>query len=70
MDHWQDVVAVGLIAGAAIYLARVFWSRFVRRSGAGCDACLGCPSSSRSQARHDGPAPLQIEARSTEPRDD
>ena len=69
MNHWQDIVVAVLIAGAAIYLARLLWSRLTRRGNASCTACLGCPSSScstdekdgsRSTDENDGPVPPSI----------
>ncbi len=62
MNPWQDVIVVGLIAGAAIYLARIFWRRLFRHGNAGCDTCFGCPSRSPSQGKQDGSAPLSIQS--------
>ncbi|MHB8901589.1 MAG: hypothetical protein ACYC6Y_22785 [Thermoguttaceae bacterium] len=44
MDHWQDLVVVGLVAVAVVYLGRIYWIRLFRRAGSSCDTCLGCPS--------------------------
>ena len=46
MNHWQDLVVLGLIAVAAGYLAYLFWCRLTKRTS--CDACHGCPASSES----------------------
>lgn len=54
MSPWQDVVVVVLVAGAGIYLARVFWRRLFRHGNTGCDTCLGCPSRSPTKDKQMG----------------
>lgn len=42
MNHWQDLVVLGLIGVAAIYLARILWFRLSKRGGIGCLSCRSC----------------------------
>lgn len=60
MNPWQDLVVVGLIALAAVYLARVLWFRMTKRANACCNTCHRCPSSTEGERRQDAPLPLTI----------
>ncbi len=60
MSHWQDIVVVGLIAVAAVYLARMFWFRMTKRANACCDTCHGCGSTSGEKDQSAGSVPLTI----------
>ncbi len=53
MNHWQDIVVVGLIAVAALYLAYILWCRLARRGNACCKTCQGCPSNSAKKTEQD-----------------
>lgn len=46
---WQNLIAMGLVAGAAGYLGRRSWLALARRK-AGCGACSNCPADALQSA--------------------
>lgn len=59
MNHWQDLVVLGLIGSAGIYLAYLLWRRLTKRGP--CDACTCCPASPKEKDSQDNPQRLTIQ---------
>jgi hypothetical protein len=38
---WQDLVAIGIVCLAVLYLARLAWGALARKQSAGCGAACG-----------------------------
>ncbi len=47
---WQDVVAIGVVLGAALYLASLVWRGVSGDKSAGCGSACGKCSSGRADA--------------------
>ncbi len=60
MSHWQDIVVLCLIAGAAVYLARILWSRMTKRANACCATCPGCGATSGEKGEAADLPPLTV----------
>ena len=51
MLDWQNITALTVVAGAAIYLASVIWRSLAKRKAAGCGSCASCPAESKEPAQ-------------------
>ena len=47
---WQNLVVLGIVLTAAVYLVRRSWRTFVKKRAGGCGACGSCPASSANPA--------------------
>jgi hypothetical protein len=56
--EWQNLVALGIVLTAAVYLIRRAWRTFVKKRAGGCGACGSCPASSTNPA---GKSLVQLE---------
>jgi len=48
--EWQNLVALGIVLTAAVYLIRRAWRTFAKKRAGGCGACGSCPASSANPA--------------------
>jgi hypothetical protein len=42
--NWQDLLTLGIVAAAAIYLARLMWVSILARKTSACGGCKSCSS--------------------------
>lgn len=48
---WQNLIVLGLVAAAGIYLARQAWATIARKKSGACGSCGSCPASTAADPK-------------------